>query len=390
MFDMKKFAAFLVGKRREKNITQGQLADIVGVTHQAVSKWERGESMPELSKLSDLSNALDVPTEEFVAAMHSDDRGENETACLDDDYYALPDKTLVGDVYVLAPFLSKQTLTTAITEITLSKGSAISSMLFKFADEEILRDVALAVFSTDTDKGRIHLLPYLPQNEVSKLILNRYSTGGVDAILPLLPYAKEKEVVDMIFKSVVSTAGNWHPFMKILPSILPEVVVENGIDYAVEFGVGSFHNWWKILGPMNTANIFIGYCRHFSHSFSAWSDIAPYLRYADTNSMVAELEKMKSDGYDFNMTVNYAQMKALPPPIAEKLAEYGMKADVEHFDRVNFTGSMQNNWNGSNDADEFEDRISELEDRIDELESTVEDLESTIEELESRLDELED
>jgi len=390
MFDMKKFAAFLVGKRREKNITQGQLADIVGVTHQAVSKWERGESMPELSKLSDLSNALDVPTEEFVAAMHSDDRGENETACLDDDYYALPDKTLVGDVYVLAPFLSKQTLTTAITEITLSKGSAISSMLFKFADEEILRDVALAVFSTDTDKGRIHLLPYLPQNEVSKLILNRYSTGGVDAILPLLPYAKEKEVGDMIFKSVVSTAGNWHPFMKILPSILPEVVVENGIDYAVEFGVGSFHNWWKILGPMNTANIFIGYCRHFSHSFSAWSDIAPYLRYADTNSMVAELEKMKSDGYDFNMTVNYAQMKALPPPIAEKLAEYGMKADVEHFDRVNFTGSMQNNWNGSNDADEFEDRISELEDRIDELESTVEDLESTIEELESRLDELED
>lgn len=390
MFDMKKFAAFLVGKRREKNITQGQLADIVGVTHQAVSKWERGESMPELSKLSDLSNALDVPTEEFVAAMHSDDRDETETACLDDDYYALPDKTLVGDVYAIAPFLSKQTLTTAITEITLSKGSAISSMLFKFADEEILRDVALAVFSTDTDKGRIHLMPYLPQNEVSKLILNRYSTGGVDAILPLLPYAKDKDVVDMIFKSVVSGVGNWHPFMKVLPSILPEVVVENGIDYAVERGIGSFCNWWTLLGATNTANIFIGYCRHFSHSFSAWSDIAPYLRYADTNLMIEELEKMKADGYDFNMTVSYAQMKALPPPISEKLTEYGMKADVEHFDRVNFTGSMQNNWNGRNDADEFEDRICDLEDRIEDLENMIEDLESTVEELESRLDDLED
>ena len=390
MFDMKKFAAFLVGKRREKNITQGQLADIVGVTHQAVSKWERGESMPELSKLSDLSNALDVPTEEFVAAMHSSDDEEKNTSYLDNEYYALSDKTLVGDVYAIAPFLSKQTLTTAITEITLSKGSAISSMLFKFADEEILRDVALAVFSTDTDKGRIHLLPYLPQNEVSKLILNRYSTGGVDAILPLLPYAKEKEVVDMIFKSVVSTAGNWHPFMKVLPSILPEVVVENGIDYAVEHGIGSFCTWWTLLGAANTANIFIGYCRHFSHSFSAWSDIAPYLRYADTNLMVAELEKMKSEGYDFNMTVSYAQMKALPPPISEKLTEYGMKADVEHFDRVNFTGSMQNNWNGRNDADEFEDRISELEDRIEDLENMIEDLESTVEDLESRLDDLED
>lgn len=390
MFDMKKFAAFLVGKRREKNITQGQLADMVGVTHQAVSKWERGETMPELSKLSDLSNALDVPTEDFVAAMHSADDEEKKLSCLDNEYYALPDKTLVGDVYALAPFLSRQTLTTAITELTLSKGSGISSMLFKFADEEILREVALTVFSIETDVGRIHLLPYLPQNEVSKLILNRYSSGGVNAILPLLPYAKEKEVVDMIFKSVVSTAGNWHPFMKILPSILPEVVVENGIDYAIEYGMGSFHNWWKLLGSVNTANIFIGYCRHFSHSFSAWSDIAPYLRYADTNLMVAELEKMKADGYDFNMTVNYAQMKALPPPIAEKLTEYGMKADVEHFDRVNFTGSVQNNWNGRNDADEFEDRISELEDRIEDLENMIEDLESTVEDLESRLDELED
>lgn len=390
MFDMKKFAAFLVGKRREKNITQGQLADMVGVTHQAVSKWERGETMPELSKLSDLSNALDVPTEDFVAAMHSGEDEEKNNTFLDNEYYALADKTLVGDVYALAPFLSRQTLITAITELTLSKGSGISSMLFKFADEDILREVALTVFSVEMDKGRIHLLPYLPQNEVSKLLLNRYSIGGVEAILPLLPYAKDKDVVDMIFKSVVSGAGNWHPFMKVLTSILPEVVVENGIDYAVERGIGSFYNWWTLLGAANTANIFIGYCRHFSHSFSAWSDIAPYLRYADTNLMVAELEKMKADGYDFNMTVNYAQMKALPPPIAEKLTEYGMKADVEHFDRVNFTGSVQNNWNGRNDADEFEDRISELEDRIEDLENMIEDLESTVEDLESRLDDLED
>ena len=83
MFDMKKFAAFLVGKRREKNITQGQLADMVGVTHQAVSKWERGETMPELSKLSDLSNALDVPTEDFVAAMHSGEDEEKAAAELE-------------------------------------------------------------------------------------------------------------------------------------------------------------------------------------------------------------------------------------------------------------------------------------------------------------------
>lgn len=175
MFDMKKFAQFLVGKRREKNITQGQLADMVGVSHQAVSKWERGETMPEISKLSDLSSALNVPTEDIVAAMHTDGNDTSpENEYKDQEYYALPDKTLVGDVCALAPYLSKEALTTAITEIAISKGSGIAKLLFKYADDEILREVALLVFATDTDKGRLDLVPYLPQEEITKLILNRY------------------------------------------------------------------------------------------------------------------------------------------------------------------------------------------------------------------------
>ncbi len=45
MFNMKKFADFLAAKRIKCGYTQGQLADRLGVTHQAVSKWERGVSL---------------------------------------------------------------------------------------------------------------------------------------------------------------------------------------------------------------------------------------------------------------------------------------------------------------------------------------------------------
>lgn len=380
MFDMKKFAQFLVGKRREKNITQGQLADMVGVSHQAVSKWERGETMPEISKLSDLSSALNVPMEDIVAAMHTDGNDTSpENEYKDQEYYALPDKTFVGDVCALAPYLSKEALTTAITEIAIAKGSGIAKLLFKYADDEILREVALLVFATDTDKGRLDLVPYLPQEEITKLILNRYSSGGIGSMLPLLPFSKDFEVVDMIFKSIVSKDGNWNALKPVVSDLMPDVVVTNGIDYAVKHGIGCFGAWWGVLGYENIAKIFIGYCRHFDHSFRAWSDIAPHLGRADKRLILEELDKMKADGYNFDFEVNPLQLQALPADIRDRLTKYGVRPDARGTPNVNFSMGapfVPNNFS------EFEEYIQELESRIEELESRIDDLEDRIDDIE--------
>lgn len=397
MFDMKKFAQFLVGKRREKNITQGQLADMVGVSHQAVSKWERGETMPEISKLSDLSSALNVPTEDIVAAMHTDGNDTSpKIECKDQEYYALPDKTLVGDVCALAPYLSKEALTTAITEIAIAKGSGIAKLLFKYADDEILREVALLVFATDTDKGRLDLVPYLPQEEITKLILNRYSSGGIGSMLPLLPYSKDFEVVDMIFKSIVSKDGNWNVLKPVIADLMPEVVVTNGIDYAVKHGIGCFGAWWGVLGYENIAKIFIGYCRHFDHSFRAWSDIAPHLGRADKRLILDELDKMHSDGYNFDFEVNPLQLQALPADIRDKLVEFGVHPDARGVPNHNWTGNIHIpdiNIPDINIPDLgfvfSPDKLSEFEEYIQELESRIEELESRIDDLEDRLDDME-
>lgn len=377
---MKRFAQFLVGKRREKNITQGQLADMVGVSHQAVSKWERGESMPEISKLSDLSSALNVPTEDIVAAMHTDGNDSSpKNVYKDDEYYALPDKTLVGDVRALAPYLSREALTTAITEIAIAKGSGIAKLLFKYADEDILREVALLVFAANTDKGRIDLVPYLPQEEITKLILNRYSSGGIGSMLPLLPYSKDFELVDMIFKSIVSKDGNWNALKPVVSDLMPEVVVTNGIDYGVKHGIGCFGAWWGVLGRENIAKIFIGYCRHFDHSFRAWSDIAPHLGRADTRLILEELDKMHADGYNFNFEVNPLQLQALPADIRDRLTKYGVHPDARGTPNVNFSMGVPF---VPNNFSEFEEYIQELESKIEELESRIEDLEDRLDDIE--------
>jgi len=46
--------------RKEKDMTQVELADKIGVTYQAVSGWERGNSMPDIAKLPDISQVLGV------------------------------------------------------------------------------------------------------------------------------------------------------------------------------------------------------------------------------------------------------------------------------------------------------------------------------------------
>ena len=43
--DQQKTGAFIAQKRKEKNLTQKQLADLLGITDRAVSKWENGGSL---------------------------------------------------------------------------------------------------------------------------------------------------------------------------------------------------------------------------------------------------------------------------------------------------------------------------------------------------------
>ena len=46
--------------RHDVGLTQRELAEKVGVTAQAVSKWERGSSCPDIAILDEIANALGV------------------------------------------------------------------------------------------------------------------------------------------------------------------------------------------------------------------------------------------------------------------------------------------------------------------------------------------
>ena len=63
--DQKRIGAFIAQCRKEKNLTQTQIAERLGITNQAVSKWENGKGMPDVSLLQPLCDALDISLNEF-------------------------------------------------------------------------------------------------------------------------------------------------------------------------------------------------------------------------------------------------------------------------------------------------------------------------------------
>ena len=64
--DMKKTGELIAQRRKDLSLTQAQLADAVGVTDKAISRWETGRGFPDAVYLQPLSQALGISITEIV------------------------------------------------------------------------------------------------------------------------------------------------------------------------------------------------------------------------------------------------------------------------------------------------------------------------------------
>ncbi len=64
--DNKKFGEFISSLRKEMNYTQKQVADKIHVTDKAISKWENGKGLPDISNIEALADVYLVSVEEII------------------------------------------------------------------------------------------------------------------------------------------------------------------------------------------------------------------------------------------------------------------------------------------------------------------------------------
>ena len=96
--DQKKFGSFLRELRKEKQLTQEQLAERFGVTSRSVSRWETDSNMPDLSILVELADFYDVDIRDIIDGERKGEdmnKEEKERSQLVADYAETEKNTLL-------------------------------------------------------------------------------------------------------------------------------------------------------------------------------------------------------------------------------------------------------------------------------------------------------
>lgn len=70
--DQKKIGNFLRNLRKEKNLTQEQVADRLGVSGRTISRWETGAYMPDISLIVDIAEMYDVDVRDIIDGERKD------------------------------------------------------------------------------------------------------------------------------------------------------------------------------------------------------------------------------------------------------------------------------------------------------------------------------
>ena len=247
MFDTMKVAQKIRTARIAQNMTQMQLADVMEVSYQAVSNWERGNSMPDISKLTQLSNVLQISLDELlqndagtitVKKIIRRESGENmdpvtleelgdvlpllpprqASACIE-DAVSSQEKLDLNAIKGIAPFLDTEYLDTLLDRVEDASFSGICSLAPFLSSDTLDKLVDKADLNGDFSQIQA-LAPFLSSGTLDRLVnrtLSENADGSIDihAIRGLLPFLSKNTL-----RSLAETMMK-HGSLNDLKSLLP-------------------------------------------------------------------------------------------------------------------------------------------------------------------------
>ena len=226
MFDQQRIGANIMRARKAKGYTQMTLADALGVSFQAVSNWERGQTCPDIANLSQLSQVLDISIDELLgnkrAAEITKEIAEDKTPALEPEELvqvapllseeqadrAAEESDLDFDALkALAPYLSEDIMGEAVTTIYRQTGNLTAAIdLLCYVNEDALLPLAHEIVKRDGLKGLKALSPYLDWNDMADLLIDFSSKGNTDGLADLFIYL-DSDLAGIIAKNLYKSQG---------------------------------------------------------------------------------------------------------------------------------------------------------------------------------------
>ena len=191
MFDMQKIGKKIVSLRKRKNMTQMELADKLGISFQAVSNWERGNSMPDISKLPELAEIFGVTLDELLG-----EKSPLIEAAVEDRLEECVEKQEVEkeEVEKVLPLLKPDQIQNMAG---FADGKMLSSFI-PFMDEDDVAELALAAKENGQEFAKY--LPFMDEEVVAEWAKEAKQKG--ESIGMYLPFMDVDDVADMAKESL--------------------------------------------------------------------------------------------------------------------------------------------------------------------------------------------
>ena len=201
--DTFKTGAAIAAHRQLKELSQQGLAGLMNVTHQAVSKWEKGQALPDTETLLALAKLFGVSMESLLTGEPPVQEEKPEIVPEEKPEDPIPQAPNVdfNTLIDLLPFVSSQTadrLFNAYVSTEQPDAHKISSIA-PFVSTKALNEFILAHPITEYNpQVLLRLAPFLPTATVDQLILGLTETPSPQLMRKLAPFASSKVMDEMV------------------------------------------------------------------------------------------------------------------------------------------------------------------------------------------------
>ena len=190
--------------RISQNMTQMNLADAMEVSYQAVSNWERGNSMPDISKLEPLCQILHISMDELLGT-ESTPRALNHILNKEEASETQDEPITLNEIQELAPILPPSDVERLVDDsLEQQKEEKLDLKaiigLAPFLSEDTLDELVKAS-NPETDMDSIlALAPFLEEDTMDWLARNRLPAVGLQGLIQLAPFLCE-DTLDALVKA---------------------------------------------------------------------------------------------------------------------------------------------------------------------------------------------
>ncbi len=185
--DQIKIGTFLKTLRKEKNITQEQLAEQLGVSNRTVSRWETGSNMPDISLLLEIADYYSLEVSEILNGERKAATEEESTKLREVAEYADADKekmALKTRVYAIAGLLAT-IISVCLTNFGPADNSGVN-LLKKCCTLIVYLALSASIIYT-TDRLQVLQRKYKEKLKKNLLPIILIVIGGIALLLTVLP-----------------------------------------------------------------------------------------------------------------------------------------------------------------------------------------------------------